>query len=432
MEENVCLEQQDKVIAEKWKKAYIKNSCRCFFVFLILLLSIFLTLGCTNKKVQASEAEVSPENVEEVIAEEPVDDSFIIMATGDIMMHDVQIDSGWIKEEKRYDYSHMFKEIAPIFQQGDLVIGNLEVPLAGAEAGYSGYPMFNAPEILAKNLKDAGFDVLNTANNHCLDRKYSGIVSTLDYLDEAGLWHTGTFRSAEEQAEILIVPVKNIKVALIGSTYGTNGLQLPKGKEYAINYLDQEMLLGKIKEARQKGADYVIAMLHWGQEYATEPNQAQISLAKALVEGGADLILGHHPHVLQRGEIIRTVDPFSDTGDEKESFVMYSLGNFVSSQKGLERLSSLVLKVEVGIDYYSGEPYFKGAEYIPIYTQKKNKQGKYHFTVWPIEKALAELEKENHNFPPDEAQALAKAWDHIVGSQPAMSPVKLEKLNDIQ
>lgn len=418
----------DKKTAQKtWQQAYIKNGLYCLAILLCLVISVLLMSGCGQKTGQAINTEALPENELKEPDKPKPDESFTILATGDIMMHDLQIQAGWLKEEKRYDYAYMFEHIAPILQQGDLVIGNLEVPLAGAETGYSGYPMFNAPEILATNLKDAGFDVVSTANNHCLDRRYNGLTSTLDFLDEARLLHTGTARSAQEQEQILMIPVKGVQIALIAATYGTNGMPIPKGKEYAVNLLDQDMLLGQIEKARQEGAQYVIMMLHWGQEYAPEPNQEQISLAEALFAGGADLIIGHHPHVLQKGEVLAADEPFGASGKDKNNFVMYSLGNFISSQKGLERLSSLVLKVEVGIDQETGEPYFIGAEYIPIYTQKKNSQGKNYFAVWPIEKALAEIQQTNSTFTKEEAQALPKAWDHILASQPAMFPMQIQR-----
>jgi poly-gamma-glutamate synthesis protein (capsule biosynthesis protein) len=419
--------QPSDSLRKAWLAAYWRNAFYCFMVLLVLILALLPLTGCNRQGDQAMATE-QPLPVVNQAKDKPLPDvEFSILATGDIMMHDTQIQAGWQKANQLYDYAYMFEHIAPVLQKGDLVIGNLEVPLAGAKAKYSGYPMFNAPEILATNLKAAGFDVLNTANNHCLDKRYNGLVSTLDFLDEAQLLHTGTARSAEEQEGTLITHVKDIPIALIGATYGTNGMTIPQGKEYAVNLLDETLLLAQIDKARQKGAKYIIVMLHWGQEYQRKPNQEQINLAEALLAGGADLILGHHPHVLQRGEMIQELDSTTASGKAKNKFVMYSLGNFISSQKGLERLSSLILKVDIGIDQTSGEPYFKGAEYLPIYTQKRHRNGQSRFVVWPIEQALKEAGKENNPFVAEDVQALTEAWELILDSQPAMTPFLIER-----
>lgn len=376
----------------------------------------------------------------------PEDWEFTIISTGDIMMHSPQIKAGWQSESKSYDFSFMFERIAPLLRQGDLVIGNLETPLAGeSNRGFTGYPMFNAPEILARNLKDAGFDVVSTANNHSLDRGFQGLCTTLDNLDAAELLYTGTFRSPEE-SRILKLETAGVRIALIAATYGTNGLTLAKDKGFAINYINAGQLLADISQARQEGAQYVIVMLHWGVEYQTKPNKEQTELAQTLLKGGADLILGNHPHVLQRGEAIHLAELYAQTekqssgqaaadlpslvykasGKDQMKFVMYSQGNFVSNQEGMDRLSSILLKLTLGVDGATGEPYFKNAEYIPIYTQRRDRQGFSRHQVWPLELALAELAGEKPPFGGEDKSNVPKAWDYIIKSQPALSLLTLE------
>lgn len=371
----------------------------------------------------------------------PEDWEFTIVSTGDIMMHMPQTNAGR-QADGGYDYTFMFEKVAPILHDADLVIGNLEVPLAGEAAGYSGYPMFNAPSVLAKNLKEAGFDVLTTANNHCLDKRFDGLSATLDTLDAEGLLHTGTARTAEEQQTILMNEVAGVKIAYIGATYGTNGINPPKDKKFSVDYIDQNALLDKIAQARAQGAQYVIVMLHWGVEYQPNPNKEQTALARTLLRGGADLILGNHPHVLQRGEAVRVEELMaSSAGDDPNArvdlslsrasgkdltkFVMYSQGNFVSNQGDLEKNCSILLKLTLGVDGATGEPYFKKAEYIPIYTQKKNRQGASHHTVWPVEEALALVDTEENPFNNEDKQRLPKAWDHILASQPAIDLLEM-------
>jgi poly-gamma-glutamate synthesis protein (capsule biosynthesis protein) len=368
------------------------------------------------------------------------------------MMHLPQTNGGWNHASQGYDFSFFFEKVAPILRQGDLVIGNLETPLAGqANGGFTGYPMFNAPEILAQNLKDAGFTLLSTANNHSLDRGYQGLSTTLDHLDAAGLLHTGTYRTAEEQSQILYTEVKGVRIAAIAATYGTNGLVLPAEYGFAVDYINEVRLLDEIRRAKQDGAQYVIVMLHWGVEYQTKPNQEQTNLATKLLKEGADLVLGNHPHVLQRGEVVYLTELYalgeaqaaSQGGAEGEGepgeayvfeasvkdqsrFVMYSQGNFVSNQEGLERLCSILLKLTIGVDGATGEPYFKAAGYIPVYTQKRDRNGASHHMVWPIELALEELEAGGQGFHAEDRAGIPKAWDYVLNSQPAIELLTLK------
>lgn len=158
-----------------------------------------------------------------------------LVAVGDIMMHKEEIEGGKVPGTNTYNFDYMFKHIKPYIENADLAIGNLETPLAGKERGYTGYPAFNAPEQLAIALKNTGFDVLTTANNHSLDRHYQGVAHTLKVLDEVGLAHTGTARTKEEQDKVLIQEVKGIKIAFMAYTYGTNGIRPDKDKEYCVN-----------------------------------------------------------------------------------------------------------------------------------------------------------------------------------------------------
>ena len=355
----------------------------------------------------------------------PEDWSFTIISTGDIMMHSPQTRAGWREASRDYDFTFMFEKIAPILQSGDLVIGNLETPLAGVEnGGFTGYPLFNAPEILANNLKEAGFTLLSTANNHSLDRRYQGLLRTLDHLDEAGLMHTGTYRTPDEQEHILRFEVKNVKIAAIAATYGTNGLLLPEEHRYAVNYIDEKNLYKDISRARSEGAQYIIILLHWGEEYQNKPSKEQISLAENLLHAGADLILGNHPHVLQRGEMIHVDREDGSPGIDR--FVMYSQGNLVSNQDGLDRLCNMLLKLTVRVDGASGQPYLSQAGYIPIYTQRRSSAGVSKHTVWPVELAMDALETSGKQlFGEQDRAAIPKAWERVQQSQPELAIIPL-------
>ena len=215
-----------------------------------------------------------------------------LTTVGDIMMHEPQISSGYDVKTKNYNYEYMYQEVAPYLKEGDLTIGNLELTLAGEAKKYTGYPQFNAPDAVADALKAAGFDVLTTANNHSLDRRFEGVKRTIDVLDERGLLHTGTYRTQEESKEILIQEVKGTKIAFLAYTYGTNGIKVDKGKEYSVNYINKDKIVKDIKEARLQEAEVICASVHFGVEYMRTPNQAQKDLVDLLVDNGVDIILG--------------------------------------------------------------------------------------------------------------------------------------------
>jgi len=383
-----------------------------FILVLILLIFAQALLGCATSSV----AVIDNVNQPPAAAE---DETLVITAVGDIMMHDTQITAGYRPSTGDYDFLPFFAYVTPLFKASNLVIGNLETTFSGKKEGYSGYPRFNTPEILASNLKDAGFDILSTANNHCLDKGQAGLVSTLDYLDKAGLLHTGTARSKEEHDSILITERKGVKLAVLAYTFGTNGINPAQDRGYSVNYLDVDKITSDIKKARDNQAQLVIISLHFGEEYRPHPGPLQQEAVKSLLDAGADIILGHHPHVLQPASVFN------------QQFVIYSLGNFISAQQGLERRSSVILNLFFGIDGQTKQPYFKKAAYIPIYTRSFRDKGKLCYEVLPVEPALTSIRSgQIHNFSRDDIRNLEDSWKHITGifsAAPAL--VELQPLN---
>lgn len=344
----------------------------------------------------------------ETVAEPPTEETFTITAVGDIMMHNTQIKAGYQNKNNTYDFSSFFSAVKPFFQDSDLVIGNLETTLGNNPQEYGGYPRFNTPAILAQNLKEAGFHLLSTANNHCMDKGVKVLSQTLDYLDEAALLHVGTNRSPEERDTILYTEIKGVKIAILAYTYGTNGLNPPRGHEYAVNYIDEARVITDMEKARQDGAQLIILYLHFGEEYREYPDNNQIYLANTFFRAGADIILGSHAHVLQGSEIYYTEDG-------KKQFIIYSLGNFISDQIGLARKSSLLLHLHFGIEASSGEPYFQEASYVPLWTRKWRENGKTHFQIIPLEQTLAQIRMaETGDFTYPEIQEIQQAWLHIL------------------
>ena len=194
----------------------------------IILLGVKVFNGKSIKQLKDADFENNSNNIE--VEEKKEDSVATIVACGDTLCHSPVNKDAYNSSTDEYDFSTIFKYITDKFENKTVAVGNLETTLTGKKP-YSGYPMFNSPEHLAIDLKELGFDIMTTANNHALDRGYSGIVSTLDYLDQAGLAHTGTARSQEEQDTILFKDLNGIKTAFLCFTYGTNGNAIPSGKE---------------------------------------------------------------------------------------------------------------------------------------------------------------------------------------------------------
>lgn len=305
------------------------------------------------------------ENDEPIIVElEEKEDIKVSMSViGDIMCHNSQYNDAYKNGE--YDFSYVFDDIKEHIETADLAIGNLETTFAGKDRGYASYPTFNTPEILAQDLKELGIDVVSTANNHSLDTGYKGIESTIDYLDEAGILHTGTYKSVEDQENIVIKDVNGLKFAFLAYTYGTNGIPVPSGREYCINLIDKELIKRHLDLAKNLKPDVICVNMHWGIEYQNSPNAEQEELANFLFENGVDIILGSHPHVLQKME---SKEILLSNGELKNGFVIYSLGNFMSGQTKANTRNSIILKLDIIKEGSTGNLRFENIDYIPIYT----------------------------------------------------------------
>ncbi|MDV3310287.1 MAG: CapA family protein [Cyclobacteriaceae bacterium] len=244
-----------------------------------------------------------------------------LLFAGDIMGHDSQIASAYNPSTGQHDYTSCFASMKPYVEIADIAIGNLEVTLAGPP--YKGYPQFSSPDALAVGLREIGFDVLVTANNHSVDRGRKGILRTIRVLDSLGIPHTGTFadEAARRNEYPLLLNKNGFTLALLNYTYGTNGIPVPAPG--MVNLIDTAQMRADINKARQVKPDAIIVFMHWGNEYESLPTRGQRQLADYLFGLGADLVIGSHPHVLQPMEWRK----------DKNKLVVYSLGNFVSGQR---------------------------------------------------------------------------------------------------
>ena len=311
--------------------------------------------------------------------------TFNMLVTGDIMCHNTMYKDAFDSSTNTYDFSYMFDDIKYYIQTADIAVGNLETTFAGSKVGYSNYPTFNTPEQLATALKKAGFDVVSTANNHCMDKGYSGLVSTIEYLDKSDIAHTGTFASEEDSKKVLIQDVKGVKVAFLSYTYGTNGIPVPQSKSYAVNLIDENLMLEQIELAKKENPDMICACMHWGVEYQTKQNSTQEKLADFLFNNGVDVIIGNHPHVPQPMEK-RTIS--LDDGSTKDVFVIYSLGNFMADQNAKYTRDSALLNLNITKNSNKKGVTINSATYTPIYYYKNTAVSKKRFKHLDIEKTI--------------------------------------------
>ena len=301
------------------------------------------------------------------------------------MCHNSQYVDAYVSSSGTYDFSYVFEDIKSYISSADIAVGNLETTFAGKARGYSNYPTFNTPEQLATNLKTFGIDVVSTANNHCMDTGYSGLTSTLNYLDEAGISHMGTYSSEESQNTILIKDVKGVKIAFLAFTYGTNGIAIPKDKSYCVNLIDKDFISKQLSLAKEQSPELSCVSMHWGIEYQTKQNSEQEDLANFLFKNGVDVVLGSHPHVLQPMEK-KTVT--LEDGSTKNCFVIYSLGNFMSGQNKANTRNSVILDMKFTKNGKTNKTLINSVSYVPIYMYKDSSKKLHKYRVLDIEKNI--------------------------------------------
>ena len=342
--------------------------------------------------------------------EEPKDITINMVVIGDIMSHESNFKDAYDKDKNSYDFSYVFEDIKDYIQSADIAIGNLETTFAGADVGYSGYPTFNTPEQLAQNLVDLGLDVVSTANNHSLDKRYAGIESTLNELDKVNLSHTGTYRSVEEQNTILTKNVNGINIAFLSFTYGTNGIPVPKGKEYCINLIDEKLMLDQIAKAKELNPDLICVSMHWGEEYKLKQNKTQEQLADFLFKNGVDIILGSHPHVLEPMEK-RTIT--LEDGTKKDGFLIYSLGNFMSGQVIENTMNTIILQLQITKHVKDNTITIDSVNYVPIFMYNRGDNQPKKYKILDINKMISAYENGDSSISDGLYKTLKSAKDKI-------------------
>lgn len=311
----------------KLKKRYRINY-KNLAIALLTVFAIVLVAGLGIKKITSlftKEKDPIVEKPKEEPQHDPKEDeitSFSFINVGDLLYH-----STFIKDTSVENFAKNYQYVKKWFNDTDLVMGNYETT-TNPNREYSGYPNFNTPANALVAIKDAGFDILNTNNNHTLDTGIQGVKTTLENARENGLLTVGT--QLENEPRRLDVEVNKIKVGILSYSYGYNGIDAwvdEEDKATYLNYIDETKMEREIKESNTLN-DFTLINIHWGDEYHTKPNDFQVDLAHKMSEWGADVILGSHPHVIQTAEKINN------------TYVIYSHGNFVSDQR-LESLDDI-------------------------------------------------------------------------------------------
>ena len=311
-----------------------------------------------------------------------------LIAVGDIMMHSTQTRSGYDAKSQTYNFDSFFAPVKNILSQGDWVIGNLETPLAGEDAGgYTGYPLFNAPATLADAAKKAGFNILTTANNHALDRGEKGVIRTIANLGDRKIASTGTAASATEASRTLISTKNNISLAMLAYTYGTNGIPIPKGKDYLVSLIEEKKIVKDIAKSRKQGADIVTISLHFGDEYQRQPNTQQKQLVENLLKAGADIILGSHPHVVQPYKIFKFP---GKNGKTRKAVAIYSMGNFISGQTKDYTDLGVIFQVNIRKKFPEKTVEITGIKAHPTWVHRYTLNNQVKYRVLPLEQTVTQ------------------------------------------
>lgn len=328
--------------------------------------------------------------------------SATVINTGDIMVHSTQLEGA--KTTDGYDFSAFFKDITEYVSKADLAVANLEVTFGSEQSGkYSGYPAFNTPDILADNIKSAGFDVMLTANNHCYDTGLFGLKRTVSVLKERSIDFTGTRETANDPYYI-VKKVNGIKIGMVCYTYenktdvagrkSINGALISTEANDLINTFSYDRIDSfytaaqtAVKDMKNDGADFVVFYMHWGEEYQLKQNTWQSTIAQKLCNMGVNMIIGGHPHVIQPVALLHSED------SQNTTVCLYSMGNAVSNQRQeIMKPECTTGHTEDGmlftytLDKYSdGSVVLSAVDIIPTWVNKYKGGSGYQYTIVPLD-----------------------------------------------
>jgi poly-gamma-glutamate synthesis protein (capsule biosynthesis protein) len=296
-----------------------------------------------------------------------------LLFIGDIMGHGSQIRGALDDSTGTYSYNHIFSYIKEIISNTDFAIANLELTLGGPP--FSSYPKFSSPDAIATACSETGIDCLVLANNHIVDRGSDGLVRTIRVIDSLGLRHTGAFSCTTDRQKNnpLYLEKNSVKIALLNYTYAVNGA-LPIAP-VSVNMINRNAIKRDIVKAQTDSADIIVTLLHFGNEYKSNPDSIQVNLVNYLFNSGSDIIIGTHPHVIQPMQLINGNDSVST------KFVAYSLGNFVSGQRRQGTEGGVMVSIEISKS--GNRTKISDAGYYLTWVDRKYQSGKIVYSIVP-------------------------------------------------
>lgn len=349
--------------------------------------------------------EMSPSDKFDDTIPTPRTDTFAtitITLVGDIMSHMSQVANARVNDST-YDYNPSFEVIKPYLTKADLTIGNLETTFAGPDQPYTGYPGFNSPDALVEALKNAGFDLLVTANNHSTDTGDKGLLRTLSVLEQYAISYVGTHKSQKDRDSIRVLNLNGINLAVLNYTYGVNG-SLPS-KPFMLNLIDTALIRRDINHARGRGADIVLVYYHYGKENEAKPTNAQKRQVEFAINAGADIIIGSHSHVISPMEYYK-----ADTSAKVDSgFVAWGMGNFISNQYWRYTDAGVVLDITIEKNKLTDSVYIATASYLPTWVYRARSPLHKHHVVLPA--GWAEMDSLPEYLTDDQVKLMKQALD---------------------
>ncbi|MBD1372918.1 CapA family protein [Hazenella sp. IB182357] len=342
-------------------------------IFIPFILGVLLAIGGCSFQSASQSATEPVEQTNPTPPPPPPPKKVRITAFGDVMMHTPQIRAGK-QAEGQYQFDSFFQEVKPILSSADVTIGNFETVLAGSQKGYHGYPLFNAPDALADSLHHAGVDLVSTANNHALDQGTNGLIRTYQTLTQKQLLPVGTAPTSAERKPTF-VEKNGVKMAFLAYTQSTNGLPIPTDKPYLVNKIDFNQIEQDIQTVRTEGVDAIFVSLHFGDEYLRQPNKYQEDTAMKILDLGADVILGSHPHVVQP---IKEVEV-----NGKKKLIVYSMGNFISNQTKTYTDEGIIVMIDLLKEH--DETKIEAVSYLPTYVHQFYQNGKKNYVILPLD-----------------------------------------------
>lgn len=363
----------------------------CLSLFSCRRIESDLEVNITEGNTQTTEPPT--DSVSDTVAEP--DTSVTLYMVGDVLLHDKVRDSG-VYEDGTYNYDHFFANVSDDIEHADIALVNQEVILGGRELGLSGYPAFNGAYEVGDALVKAGFDVVLHATNHALDKGSQGVLNCLGFWKEnhPEITVVGINASQEEQDTVHILEIKDMKIAVLNYTYGTNGIPLPNGMSYAVNLLDEDKIIKDLRYA-EDNADFTVVCPHWGTEYVLDPDDNQKYWANLFTSNGADLVIGTHPHVVEPLEEVNGVP------------VYWSLGNFINStaQSGSGIANRMVgVAADVTLDINEeGKVYVEKTGIVPLVSHVADGR---EMTVYRLSDYTEELAEKNQIVSQDSSFSL--------------------------